>query len=396
MESLKQLYRIGRGPSSSHTIGPERIANHIKEQYPDATFSVTLFGSLALTGKGHGTDRVLLEVLGNDTPIVFDTETQVEHPNTMFVFVYKNGVQVDKLEGVSVGGGKVLLNGKVLEATQNVYELSTFESIKKYVVSKNMRLYDYVFETEPEIKEYLLTVWRTMLASVKEGLNVEGVLPGGLNLQRKARYLFRKRYGNDPEIMRTNRLLCAYTLAVAEQNADNKTIVTGPTCGAAGVLAGTLVFLHREYGYDEEEIVKGLATAGIFGNLAKTNASISGAECGCQAEIGVACAMAAAAIAEIYGFDIDSIECAAEVAIEHNLGLTCDPVNGLVQIPCIERNALATIKAFGSVTLAKSLASIRQISYDGILQTMYETGKDLNYKYRETSIGGLAKHYNKE
>ena len=166
--------------------------------------------------------------------------------------------------------------------------------------------------------------------------------------------------------------------------------------GAAGVLAGTLVFLHREYGYDEEEIVKGLATAGIFGNLAKTNASISGAECGCQAEIGVACAMAAAAIAEIYGFDIDSIECAAEVAIEHNLGLTCDPVNGLVQIPCIERNALATIKAFGSVTLAKSLASIRQISYDGILQTMYETGKDLNYKYRETSIGGLAKHYNKE
>ncbi len=393
MESIKQLYRIGRGPSSSHTIGPERIAKHIKTKYPTNSFKVTLFGSLALTGKGHGTDKVLKEVLGENTPIIFDTVTEKPHPNTLIIDVYNDEKLIDSIIGTSVGGGKVLINDEVLDATQKVYNLSSFKEVKEYVTSKNMRLYDYVFETEPDIKEYLLTIWKTMLSSADEGLKAKGVLPGGLNLQRKAGFLFKKRYGNDSEIIRQNRLLCAYALAVAEQNADNKTIVTGPTCGAAGVLSGTLCFLHREYGYDEECIIKGLATASIIGNLAKTNASISGAECGCQAEIGVACAMAAAAIAEIYDFDIDSIECAAEIAIEHNLGLTCDPVNGLVQIPCIERNALATIKAFGAVTLAKSLASIRQVSFDDILQTMYETGKDLNYKYRETSIGGLAKYY---
>ena len=393
MESIKQLYRIGKGPSSSHTIGPERIANFIKNKYPNCNFKVTLFGSLALTGKGHGTDKVLKEVLGENTEIIFDIKTEQPHPNTLIIEVFDNDKTIDTIIGTSVGGGKVLINNEVLDATQEVYNLSTFKDIKEYVVSKNMRLYDYVFEREPDIKDYLLTIWKTMLSSAEDGLKAEGVLPGGLNLKRKAGYLFKKRYGNDPELVRQNRLLCAYALAVAEQNADNKTIVTGPTCGAAGVLSGTLCFLYKEYGYDEESIIKALATASIIGNLAKTNASISGAECGCQAEIGVACAMAAAAIAEIYNFDIDSIECAAEIAIEHNLGLTCDPVNGLVQIPCIERNALATIKAFGAVTLAKSLASIRQISFDDILETMYETGKDLHYKYRETSIGGLAKYY---
>ncbi len=395
MESLNQLYRIGRGPSSSHTIGPERIAEYIKTQYPHSSFKVELYSSLALTGKGHGTDRVLKEVLGEDTEIIFDTKTPVQHPNTLDISVYDGDKLVTKIRGESVGGGKVLVDGKVLNAAQNVYELESFEDIKNYTIKNNKRIYDYVFETEPEIKDYLFKVWQAMKLCVKEGINTEGELPGGLHLKRKAKLLYNKRYGNDPEIIRQDRLLCSYALAVAEQNADNKIVVTAPTCGAAGVLAGTLYFLHKEYGYDDESIIKGLATAGILGNLAKTNASISGAECGCQAEVGVACAMAAGAIAEIYDFDIDSIECAAEIAIEHNLGLTCDPVNGLVQIPCIERNALATIKAFGSVTIAKSLASIRQISYDEILQTMYETGKDLNYKYKETSIGGIAKHYNK-
>lgn len=395
MESLTQLYRIGRGPSSSHTIGPERIAEYVKTEYPHCSFKVELFSSLALTGKGHGTDRVLKEVLGDNTQIIFDTETKVSHPNTMDISVFSGENFIKKIRGESVGGGKVIIDGKVLNAAQNVYELESFEDIRNYVLKNGKRIYDYVFETEPQIKDYLLTAWNTMKACVEEGINAEGELIGGLHLKRKAKTLYNKRYGNDPEIMRQDRLLCAYALAVAEQNADNRIVVTAPTCGAAGVLAGTLYFLHKEYGYSDETIIKGLATAGILGNLAKTNASISGAECGCQAEVGVACAMAAGAIAEIYDFDIDSIECAAEIAIEHNLGLTCDPVNGLVQIPCIERNALATIKAFGSVTIAKSLASIRQISYDEILKTMYETGKDLNYKYRETSIGGLAKHYNK-
>lgn len=395
MESLNQLYRIGRGPSSSHTIGPERIAEYVKTEYPHCSFKVELFSSLALTGKGHGTDRVLKEVFGDNTQIIFDTETKVSHPNTMDISVFNGENFIKKIRGESVGGGKVIIDGNVLNATQNVYELESFEDIRNYTLKNGKRIYDYVFETEPQIKDYLLTAWNTMKACVEEGINAEGELIGGLHLKRKAKVLYNKRYGNDPEIMRQDRLLCAYALAVAEQNADNKIVVTAPTCGAAGVLAGTLYFLHKEYGYSDETIIKGLATAGILGNLAKTNASISGAECGCQAEVGVACAMAAGAIAEIYDFDIDSIECAAEIAIEHNLGLTCDPVNGLVQIPCIERNALATIKAFGSVTIAKSLASIRQISYDEILKTMYETGKDLNYKYRETSIGGLAKHYNK-
>ena len=389
MKSLKCLYRIGRGPSSSHTIGPQRAAELFLREHPNAKeYTVVLYGSLAMTGNGHATDKVILSVIPQ-AKLILNKKTAVPHPNTMDFTA--DGVT---MRAFSVGGGAIEIEGRESDET-DVYSLNKFADIKKYCIEKELRLSDYVAEAEPEIFDYLAEVWEQMQSTVKSGLKAEGILPGGLNVEKKAKLLYRQKHIDESPETRENRLVCAYAFAVSEQNADGQTVVTAPTCGACGVLPAVLEYAKEKHGFTDEQIVRALATGGLIGNLIKENASISGAECGCQAEIGTACSMTAAALAELFEMDIDQIEYAAEVAMEHHLGLTCDPVCGLVQIPCIERNAVAAMRAINACTLANFLTYTRKVSLDTIIETMYRTGKDMSYRYRETSRGGLAKLYKK-
>lgn len=399
MESLKELYRIGRGPSSSHTIAPTKAAELFAQENPAAArFRVTLYGSLAKTGTGHMTDTAILDVLGHEKcEIVFSDKPDEElpHPNTMVFEGFDTGETVTAtMEVYSVGGGRIAIKDRAAEKAQDVYKLSTFEEIRDYCVRNNRRICEYVYETEGEsIKDYLAGIWRQMKHTIQKGLEAEGILQGGLEVQRKARYLYRQNHIDESPQTRENRLVCAFAYAVSEENADGGTIVTAPTCGASGVLPATLYYMQQYRRLADEKIIDALATAGIIGNLIKTNASISGAECGCQAEVGSACSMAAAGLAELFAMEIEQIEYAAEVAMEHHLGLTCDPISGLVQIPCIERNAVAAMRAINALSLANFLTHTRKISFDVVVKTMYETGRDLFSKYRETSEGGLAKTY---
>lgn len=394
MESLKELYRIGAGPSSSHSMGPEAAALKLKEMHPGAGYKITLCGSLALTGKGHGTDAVLKRVLGDSAEIIFDSKREnLPHPNTMYVSVLREGCEVATHTVLSVGGGRIVFEGENIAAADDIYPLNTFEQIKNYLNENEMRLPDYVFSIEPDAEEYLTEVWAQMRATIKEGLNAEGELPGGLHVMRKAKYLWQSKHIGETDEIAENRIICAYAFAASEQNAAGGRVVTAPTCGSCGVIPAVMYYMKKRHKFTDEQIVRALAAAGVVGNLIKTNASISGAECGCQAEIGSACSMAAAGLAELYDMDIEQIEYAAEVAMEHHLGLTCDPVNGLVQIPCIERNAVAAMRAINAVNIANFLTYTRKVSLDTIITTMYETGRDLSGRYRETSEGGLAKLY---
>ena len=396
MYSLKELYRIGKGPSSSHTIGPERACKLFLSKNPTAdSFVVRLYGSLAKTGEGHGTGKVIESVLKNVT-LEYDEVTECIHPNTMDLIAYRGASKVAEMRVYSVGGGAIRIEGEESEEGKEVYSLSTMSEIRAYCEKKGMRLCDYVFECEGEdLRAYLLEVWRTMQEAVARGVQQTGGLPGGLDVERRAKILYDGIVENEGDEIRENRLVCAYAFAVSEENAAGGTIVTAPTCGACGVLPAVLKYSQERKGYSDEEIVNALATAGLIGNLIKTNASISGAECGCQAEIGSACCMATAALAELRGLSLGQIEYAAEVAMEHHLGLTCDPICGLVQIPCIERNAVAAMRAINAASLAYFLSGSRKISFDLVVQTMYETGKDLHRSYRETAEGGLAKLYQK-
>ena len=397
MYSVRELYRIGTGPSSSHTMGPETAADYILKRFPDAArYDVTLFGSLALTGKGHGTDVVLKKVLGDKANIIFNlTQTDLPHPNTMTIAAYdENDNMLVFKRFMSVGGGAVVIEGEDEVKPKTVYPHNTFDEIKAYCAENDMTLSQYVFEFEGEgIRDFLMNVWSAMRAAIKRGLKTQGILPGGLNVKRKAPLLYGRSHIDESPETRENRLVCAYAFAVAEENAGGGTIVTAPTCGACGVMPAALLYMSNRHSKTQSDIIRALATGGLIGNLIKTNASISGAECGCQAEIGSACSMTAGALAEMFSLDIDKIEYAAETAIEHHLGLTCDPVCGLVQIPCIERNAVAAMRAINSMNLASFLSDTREISLDLIIKTMYETGKDLANAYRETSEGGLAKFY---
>ena len=399
MKSLRHLYRIGKGPSSSHTMGPYSAAKRFMKGNPEAdSFTVILYGSLAKTGAGHMTDEALREAFGRlPCEIIFDTKTETPtHPNTLDIIAHSGGREVARERFFSVGGGAVIAEGETLPEASEVYGMSSFTQISEYCRARDMRLWQYVEECEGEdIWDYLREVWKAMDAAISRGISSEGVLHGGLGLMRKARYLFRQKHIDERQETKTNRLICAYAYAVSEENAAGGVIVTAPTCGACGVLPAVLKFLIGKEGFTEDDIIHALATASLIGNLIKTNASISGAECGCQAEIGTACAMAAAAAADLYELDLDQIEYAAEMSIEHHLGLTCDPIGGLVQIPCIERNAIAAMRAINAVSLADFLADSRKISFDMIVETMYETGKDLKVIYRETAEGGLAKKYTK-
>lgn len=399
MESLRELYRIGRGPSSSHTMGPSHAAVLFRKEFPQAErFQAVLYGSLAKTGKGHLTDIAIKDAFEPlPTEILFDTETPEEslpHPNTMTLEAFLGEDSLGKWRVFSVGGGKIAIEGRPSVAPQDVYPLSTFQEIKEYCQKNGKFLWQFVEEYEgPEIWDYLRDVWKQMKSTVYNGLNTEGVLHGGLGVQRKAKYLVRQRHIDESAETRENRKVCSYAFAVSEENASGGVVVTAPTCGASGVLPAVLLFKQEQQGFSDTDVLHALAVAGVIGNIIKTNASISGAECGCQAEVGSACSMAAAGLAELYHLDLDQIEYAAEVAMEHHLGLTCDPIGGLVQIPCIERNAVAAMRAINALSLANFLTHTRKISFDMVVKTMYETGRDLFSKYRETSEGGLAKIY---
>ncbi|HAB00516.1 MAG TPA: serine dehydratase [Ruminococcaceae bacterium] len=395
MKSLTDLYKIGRGPSSSHTMGPEKACVIFKEKNPQAeAFRVILYGSLAKTGVGHGTDRVVRETLA-PTPceVVFDTKTaDLPHPNTMDLLAYRDGKEIDRIRVMSVGGGKIVIENSELAQTPDVYDLASFAKIAALCREENMRLWQYVYRTEGEqIESYLQTIWNSMKKSIRTGLETTGILPGGLGVRRRAKQLIQSRHIDESAETRENRLVCAYAFAVGEQNAAAETVVTAPTCGAAGVVPAVLYYEQQRRGFSDEEICHALAAGGVVGNLIKTNASISGSECGCQAEVGSACAMAAAALGELFGLDLDKIEYAAEIAIEHHLGLTCDPIKGLVQIPCIERNAVAAMRAINAVSLADFLSDSRRISLDNVIEVMRETGLDISKRYKETAEGGLAK-----
>ena len=397
MKSIRSVYKIGHGPSSSHTVGPYNAALVFRKAFPDADeYRITLYGSLAFTGEGHGTGKAIRSVFPDAFLEFNKTETDLPHPNTMLFVALKNGEELGRKRIFSIGGGSIKIEGESSDEDIEVYPQKNFYEIAKACREKGLTLPAFLHEVEgEEFSLYLNEVWQAMRREVERGLKAEGVLPGGLQVTRKAKLLYEKRCYNEGSDVAMNRIISAYAYAAMEENADEQLVVTAPTCGSCGVLPAVLYYMQEEKGFPEEEILNALAVAGIIGNVIRTNASISGAECGCQAEIGSACSMAAAGLAELYGLNIDQIEYAAEIAMEHSLGLTCDPVDGLVQIPCIERNAVAAMRAISAVTLSRFLYETRKISFDEVVATMYQTGKDMNEKYRETSHGGLASIYHK-
>ena len=397
MESLKLLYKIGHGPSSSHTMGPRKAAEMFMAKNNDAeAYRVTLYGSLAATGKGHLTDTAIREVLENiaHTEIIWKPEEVKEfHTNGMFFEALKGGKVVDDWTIYSVGGGNIASPDMPQLSGEKIYPLTTAEEILAWCDREGKTWWEYVQDSEgDDIWPYLEQIWITMCQTIDNGLCNDGVLPGGLKVARKAStyWLKAKEYG--PTVSNRSRLY-AYALATAEENASGGEVVTAPTCGSCGVLPAVLRHLNKLNDYHMVRIVRALATDGVFGNIAKTNASISGAEGGCQGEIGVACAMAAAAACQLMGGTPAQIEYAAEMALEHHLGLTCDPVCGLVQIPCIERNAVAAARAIDSATFAILSDGKHRVNFDHVVAVMKETGHNLPSLYRETAEGGLAKHY---
>lgn len=399
MRSLTELFKIGSGPSSSHTMGPEKAAGIFKSENEDADeFKALIYGSLAKTGKGHLTDKAILRALSPvpaEVEFVPQPDFALPHPNTMDLFAYREGQQTAFMRVLSIGGGDIVIEGREETLGPDVYPENSFAEISTFCKENHIRLSDYVEQREgTQIWEFLQGIWEAMKRSIDEGLSVTGILEGGLDVERKAKYLYHQGTVDESPETRENRIVSAYAFAVNEQNAAAGTVVTAPTCGACGVVPASLRYMQEKLQVPDERILRALAVGGLIGNLVKHNASISGAQCGCQAEVGTACSMAAAALAELSGMEIDQIEYAAEVAMEHHLGLTCDPINGLVQIPCIERNAVGAMRAINALSLAKFLSGTRKISFDLVVQTMYETGLDMNSRYRETSEGGLAKFYN--
>lgn len=399
MKSIREIYRIGKGPSSSHTMGPRKAAEIYSAKHKDAAaFIVTLYGSLAATGKGHMTDVAILDELTKvtkDVKINWQPETFLPfHPNGMkFTAVDAQGNQSDDWTVFSIGGGALAEEGESTIDTPEVYDMNSLSDIMLWCENTGRSYWEYVQQCEgPEIWDYLSKVWQVMKAAVERGLDNEGVLPGPLNLRRKAAAYFIKASGYQSNL-RSRGLVFSYALAVSEENAAGGEIVTAPTCGSCGVIPAVLYHLQKSREFSEMRILRALATAGLIGNVVKTNASIAGADVGCQGEVGVACAMASAAANQLFGGSASQIEYAAEMGLEHHLGMTCDPVCGLVQIPCIERNAYAAARALDSNIYASFTDGTHRVSFDKVVQVMMQTGHDLPSLYKETAEGGLAKDY---
>lgn len=399
MKSIKEIYRIGNGPSSSHTMGPKKAAEIFLNRNPfSKSFEVTLYGSLAATGKGHLTDVAILDILEPHSPVelIWKPQTFLPfHPNAInFKSKNENGEVTDEWTVYSIGGGALAddsgcLNGEM----KDIYEMSNMQQILNWCEKSGKSYWEYVKECEDEdIWDYLEVVWKTMREAIERGLEQEGVLPGPLNIRRKAAtyYIRASGYKNS---LRSRGLVFAYALAVSEENAAGGKIVTAPTCGSSGVIPAVLYHLQKSREFSDIRILRALATAGLIGNIVKTNASISGAEVGCQGEVGVACAMASAAANQLFGGSPAQIEYAAEMGLEHHLGMTCDPVCGLVQIPCIERNAYAAARALDANLYSSFTDGIHRVSFDKVVQVMKQTGHDLPSLYKETGEGGLAKDY---
>ena len=397
MDTIKHLFRIGYGPSSSHTMGPKNAAEHFLGKNPNANhFTVTLYGSLAATGRGHMTDRAILDILGDDrTTIIWQPEVVLPyHPNGMeFESFDESGTIIDDWTVYSVGGGRIDDKGDRIppETVSNVYPHRNMDEIQRHLYATGMNFWEYVEECEgSDIWDYLREVWQVMSDAVDRGVREEGVIPGGLGITRKANLYFRRsQLTRDGFIHSTP--MTAFALAVSEENATGGKIVTAPTCGSCGVVPAVLRYFQKKMDITEDNILRALATAGVFGNVVKHCGSISGAEAGCQAEIGVACAMAAAAASYFYSGTSRQIEYAAESGLEHHLGLTCDPVAGLVQVPCIERNAAAANAALFAAQFVMFSDGSHRLSFDDVVSAMMHTGLDMPSLYRETSEGGLAK-----
>jgi len=392
MESIKKIFKIGYGPSSSHTMGPHRAAEMFKERAADASsYRVTLYGSLAATGKGHFTDKTIIDALApKPVEILWRPDIQhTFHTNAMLFEALRGEEVTDQWKIYSIGGGELADENSVMDHEER-YEENSMTEIVEYVEKYGLNFWEYVEQHEdPDIWDFLAERWEVMQKTIVNGLQNNGVLPGGLYVRRKATQYYVKAMSYKPSLQ-GRCLVSAYALATSEENAAGGLIVTAPTCGSSGVLPAVLYHLKQNHDYNDKYILRGLATAGLFGNIIRTNASVSGAEVGCQGEIGSACAMAAAAANQLFGGSPQQIEYAAEMGLEHHLGLTCDPICGLVQIPCIERNAFAALRALDANLFAMMSDGKHLISFDKVVKTMKLTGKDLPSLYKETALGGLA------
>ena len=400
MDSIKKIFKIGHGPSSSHTMGPKFAAAKFQKNNPDTSdFKVHIYGSLALTGKGHMTDVAIMDALGENCKVIWHQDEVLPlHPNGMLFEAFnENSELIDTWEVYSVGGGELMDKNNKVEH-QVYYPHTSMASILEHLRNEGGTLWEYVLRNDNNnLTDYLWEVWTAMKEAIERGLNTEGTLPGGLKVLRKAAsYYFKARMQN--QFVQDDSYLFAFALAVSEENAAGNVVVTAPTCGSSGILPSVLYLFYKDKDIKEDFIIRALATAGLVGNIVKKNASISGAEVGCQGEVGVASAMAAAAAAQIAGGSIYQIEYAASSALEHHLGLTCDPVAGLVQIPCIERNAFGAQRAIDSALFAINSDGRHYVMFDQVVEAMKQTGKDMPSLYKETALGGLAKVYfdNKE
>lgn len=393
MESLKNLYRIGPGPSSSHTLAVQNACQFYLEQYPNySTYVVELFGSLALTGVGHGTDKIIeRSFLSKQVTIRFNKEMYKGHANTMIFYTVNGNYLTNQCIIYSTGGGAIEIEGIKNYVNKNVYPHNSFGQIAQYCQSHNINLAQYVYNFEPDIKVYLLKVMTQMLACCRSGITKEGYLPGPLHLEKVSKKIYRQYLDCEDNDIKDKLLLSAFAYGAMEENACGSIVVTAPTLGSCGIVSA-LVNFYYEKGVSKEILINALAAAGVIGNLVKTNASISGAVGGCQAEVGTACCMGAAFASYIEGLSIQQIEIAAEIAMEHHLGLTCDPIGGYVQVPCIERNGVAVLRSIDAMMYAKYISPLKEnkVSFDKVVEVMNYTGNKIAMELKETSLGGLA------
>lgn len=392
MESLRELYRIGPGPSSSHSLGVRNGCEYYKHKYPDhERYLVELYGSLSLTGKGHMTDKVIYDYFGEDKVEVIFKKEMIEHPNTMVCYTVDEGEKNNETHIYSVGGGKIEVKGEANLVDEHVFPHEHLSEIMDYCEANDLSLAQYVLKFDEDIEAHLDVVLDQMLKVVDDGLKQSGYLPGELHLKKVAREIYKQALIVSDPAVKQKLEITAYAYAAMEESSSGKTVVTAPTLGSSGVIS-SLVYFYYNKGVSREKLVEALAVAGIIGNIVKTNASISGATGGCQAEIGTACAMGSGFACHLEGLSNHQIEYAAEVGMEHNLGLTCDPVGGYVQIPCIERNGVAALRCIDAMNYARYISIVKsnRVSFDMIVKVMNYTGKKIPVELKETSLGGLA------